>query len=624
MNQLKSILHRKLKEEIAILPISQATKEKLEKTVLGSLSFYTYLPLDILRTTPNEECYVERTLDLSIYAILYVASVVCTDKLFDQQISAPNNSKLIVEYIFFIKEHAIRGLQKTLGDNSNFWTSFDALKMRLFAYSKSTNQEFKGDEEELLSHLLKKSSLIEAYIISMKIIVHEELKWDLIQKALIKFHIAFQLVDDYEDMYEDAKIDQLNYFLYMGKSLFDADYDNIYSIKLLYKECIVERGLRRALSFAKEASEGFLSQKMDNSKCCANILHNQIGRMLVEIKLLKEKAVIKSELSDRKMSQNNINLSIDKSLSFIKMRKNSDNSWSDFMTLAGTGTNWITAFVISMLGEFPENKDYLQDSMIWLEKQGGKYNNDVIIDADSTNFLIRAKSIMNGDVHASDLQKWIQFRHPSGGFSTYIGNGINKVLHVNPYSDTKGWTSEQYCVTAVACWIAKMSNNEDVYRKSLSFLRNGVKLDGSLPSYWWTEDLYATAFAVMSGLDQKPLDYLLSRQTKEGFWTNMNKPSVFYTALSIKALESVSGDDKSIKEHIARGIKWLLCQQNEDGSWDSENILRIPAPEILDPQKIIKWRKSSFGVNIITDNYQRVFTTALSYNILLTFSKYVA
>lgn len=128
----------------------------------------------------------------------------------------------------------------------------------------------------------------------------------------------------------------------------------------------------------------------------------------------------------------------------------------------------------------------------------------------------------------------------------------------------------------------------------------------------------------MCGLYGKPVEYILKRQVSKGYWTNMDKPSVFYTSLCIKALELIPNADSNIRSCIERGMDWIISQQNDDGSWDSEEILRIPAPDILDPQSVNNWKKSSFGVNIITDDYGRVFTTALTYNILLSYNRYVA
>lgn len=616
-------LNIRIKEEIHDLPVRQCTKNSLEKAIMGSLSFYTYLPLDILNITKDKECYLAKTIDLSLYAILYVASVVFADKLFDHQMNIKSH-KLFVEYNFFIKEYAVRGLQETIGREPKFWAIFDTLKYKLFENSNITNHELNCGEEELLTKLLNKSSLIGAYISAMQIIVHEDLEWDKIFDALNKFHKAFQLIDDYEDLIEDANSDQLNYYLYMGKECILESETISNNIKKLYLDGIIERGLNNALSSTKESLEDFSRLRMRRSYNYSKVLYQQIGRILVEIKFLKQKAIIKSELSNRKSNNSTICLSISKSLNFIKNRRNKNNSWTDFMTLAGAGSNWITAFVISMLGDFPENREYLLESLDWLEKKDGKYNNSVVADADSTNFLIKAKNVMKKDVLKTDIEKWVQFAHPSGGFSTYRDNSITRVLHVDSNSNISGWTTEHYCVTAVACWIAKSIKCDGIYEKALSYLRDGIRPDGSIPSYWWTEDLYATAFAVMCGLYGKPVEYIVKRQVSDGYWTNMNKPSVFYTSLCVKALESIPDADFNIRSCIEKGVNWIIDQQNDDGSWDSEDILRIPAPDILDPRSVNKWKKSSFGVNIITEDYERVFTTALTYNTLLSFNKYVA
>ena len=105
MNPYKELLDKKLREEIDSLYVSQNTKDNLEKAIFGSLSFYTYLPLDILKRAQNDELYIDKTIDLSIYAILYVAAIVCTDKLIDKQSDGKISEKVLIEYIYFIKEH---------------------------------------------------------------------------------------------------------------------------------------------------------------------------------------------------------------------------------------------------------------------------------------------------------------------------------------------------------------------------------------------------------------------------------------------------------------------------------------------------------------------------------------
>lgn len=51
----------------------------------------------------------------------------------------------------------------------------------------------------------------------MKLIVQEQIDWDNILESLKSFHIAFQLLDDYEDLKEDIRSGQLNYYLAQEK-----------------------------------------------------------------------------------------------------------------------------------------------------------------------------------------------------------------------------------------------------------------------------------------------------------------------------------------------------------------------------------------------------------------------
>ena len=101
----------------------------------------------------------------------------------------------------------------------------------------------------------------------------------------------------------------------------------------------------------------------------------------------------------------------------------------------------------------------------------------------------------------------------------------------------------------------------------------------------------------------------------------MGKPSFFYSALAIRALEDISMAEKhdALFGKIEKGLQWIVRNQYEDGSWDSEFILRIPSPHICTPTQVSNWKRSSFGFNVITDDYARIFTTSLVYNVLKHF-----
>jgi hypothetical protein len=97
-----------------------------------------------------------------------------------------------------------------------------------------------------------------------------------------------------------------------------------------------------------------------------------------------------------------------------------------------------------------------------------------------------------------------------------------------------------------------------------------------------------------------------------------NESNAFYTALAIKSL--IAYDAMSFQDSISKGVKWLLAHQTEDGSWQTNRILRIPATDVLYPSTVKRWRKSSFGVNCIIDDHNRVFTTSTVLNALHHYS----
>lgn len=506
--------------------------------------------------------------------------------------------------------------------SEDFWKSFDKLKLELFSSSSYTNKNFYGDDDLLIHTLLRKSALAKAYVDSMSIILGESLHWNEITKALKDFHIAFQLYDDYEDLGSDIVSDQLNYYLYKSKDI--SNVENSIKIKIIFLNGTVEKGLSLALMYAKSAEKIFSRLNMQFSHKTVHTMRISIENSLFEIGKLKEKSALKAQLSNIRADIRNIQEVILNTQKFIFQRQKDDATWADFMTSAGIGTSWVTGFVVSMLGEFPDNRNLLSKTMRILLQKGGRYNEFIIEDGDSQNFLLKAKQLLGYKITEDDIKKWHKFKHPTGGFSTYYDKKITKVIHFSPNSNISGWIQEQNCVSAVACWVAKSMNDQKDYLETRSFLENQIDSNGELSSYWWTESIYAMAFATMCGL-KNFLPKIIEKQSPIGYWLNMGNPSVFYTALSLKAIEEIYLNDRqsSLLPIIEKGVDWLLTQQFDDGSWPSEFLLRIPNPSIRFPSKEIKnWRRSSFGFNIITDDFERVFTSAVVYNVLKKYEEY--
>ncbi|GAB3028093.1 hypothetical protein GCM10027185_30240 [Spirosoma pulveris] len=193
-----------------------------------------------------------------------------------------------------------------------------------------------------------------------------------------------------------------------------------------------------------------------------------------------------------------------------------------------------------------------------------------------------------------------------------------------------GWLSEHDCVSAVAAYIlSDIHILDDVYRSTCDYLISRIA-NGILQSYWWTSNLYVLSFATLA-FAKRPiyktyacqLGHQISQyQHPNGYWINSvdNQPNAFYTAIALKAL--MATDVETYRAVIKCGIQWLRMHQTEDGSWQTSHILRIPATNVLQPETIKQWRKSSFGVNTLVDDHNRVFTTSTVFNVLTTSKKY--
>ena len=119
----------------------------------------------------------------------------------------------------------------------------------------------------------------------------------------------------------------------------------------------------------------------------------------------------------------------------------------------------------------------------------------------------------------------------------------------------------------------------------------------------------------------KACDWLLHNQHAAGSWINpfTKEQSAFYTALAIKAL--LIHNPKKYSHQLKKAVSWLIGQQTMDGSWQTSRILSIPATDVIDTSKITHWRKSSFGVNAVVDDHNRIFTTVTAANALEHYRK---
>ncbi len=299
--------------------------------------------------------------------------------------------------------------------------------------------------------------------------------------------------------------------------------------------------------------------------------------------------------------------------------------WKGFPTLAGQSDVWVTGFVTAHLREFSTDENWLQQAQNFLlaaqhATGGWSYSTLVPPDADSTSWC-RMALTGNKDFNA-DLQKqsehflWSHFAN--NGISTYrADSGILAFIGANDPQLIAGWTSAHADVTAAALLSDPHHSNADGVIEQLLQLQT---TEGLLPAYWWRSKFYTIALLFRtlhflqkegSSVHQQLLKQTLAkRQLEEGGFSldGSGTYNSFATALALELYKSLSNAEAEAE----RCAIILLQHQNEDGSWQGDDLLRIPAPFIMDPETITDWNNMNGGGNSFICDEQGLFTTAIA------------
>lgn len=117
--------------------------------------------------------------------------------------------------------------------------------------------------------------------------------------------------------------------------------------------------------------------------------------------------------------------------------------------------------------------------------------------------------------------------------------------------------------------------------------------------------------------------WLLHGQRPDGGWSGAPDRSAgaFDTALAVQALCELSatsprGDTGALTAALACGTRWLLNQQRPDGSWPVAPILRVPRPQVTAPWEQTSWTESITGLDVVVEDWRRLFTTATALRAL--------
>lgn len=582
---------------------------------------------------------------LSFASYGYFRAMLIIDNIIDEP-QAKKGSDILKFLMLF--EACIKELSFLFPSESSFWNFFNNAKAVYFQaikYEKSEWDELsiitRGDFEKLAES--KSASMCYPLIDALELLHGQGNLYNKQLKDLLKhLHIAFQYQDDLDDFKKDRINNQRTYpqFLLTQNIKENNLVEVLATLDLQYKFLFTSGIAGKLLDGAIEHYNNCLSIAEGLSlKDISDFIQKELEKckgQLNEIELLIEKTKVKSQKSNsiRLTTETlSINKCLLESIAYLEKNIDKEGLWTDFMTTAGTSRYWVTYYTAYQLADAKIELPILKElsKKISNSQLTGSYNETIPEDGDTLNFMVGFMKAYENKSNSLATKKWLEHIEKDGGWVTYRDEAsLRKRLSLKSETSLGGWISSKTCVTAAACKILSLSNE---YKKEIKdtelYLLNTQTNEGYWESYWWTSPIYATSWAVQALSGQlkyrehcaQACDWLLKKQLETGAWINpfAAEQSPFYTAMAIKAL--LVNDSKKYVNQLKKAVNWLIGQQTSDGSWKTSRILAIPATDVVDTSKIIRWRKSSFGVNTVVDDHNRIFTTSTVLNALHHYSK---
>ena len=327
---------------------------------------------------------------------------------------------------------------------------------------------------------------------------------------------------------------------------------------------------------------------------------------------------------------------VNAALQFLISARDPRGWWRDF-NVAGPSDAWVTGFVGSALAAVPNTQALQAARSAWhlLCKRrwwssGWGYNARVPADADTTTWALRLGQTIGSklSVRAYRGRSFLaRHQRPDGGIATYSLEG--PVKHFTRMQKRfNGWCAPHTCVTAAAAGLLRIPARN----RLLDYLRQKQCQDGGWAGYWWYDREYTSALAAEAlatgGLPadinrvQSAVQWAALRIEQNGAVSSPIEPlgSVFATAWCLRVL-ALAEDHHSVAEPLKHGVQWLIQCQKPDGSWQPSARLRVPPPDLIDPESYKGWRFNGVGegsIGTIVLDQQGIFTTATVLEALAT------
>jgi hypothetical protein len=295
-------------------------------------------------------------------------------------------------------------------------------------------------------------------------------------------------------------------------------------------------------------------------------------------------------------------------LSFLLGAQDASGAWKDFLLPAGNSNVWVTAFVGGVVADSPSEEAQQAARAGWrfLERAetaagGWGYNPAVPGDADSTLWGLRLAESLG--VRESDPARRAdefleQHVRDDGGLATYASpTRVRNYVRLPPSIPFQGWTQSHVCVTAAGANLGTLS------RRLYPYLLKRQTEEGKWDAYWWFDDEYSTAEAVvaLTGKARTAADVAdgtALRIERAARWalgrgelltaSEANLRPAFALAHALRVIARAR-QRRDMQDALSGGLAKILEWQKPDGSWPPSARLRVPRPDALVPDPSADW-----------------------------------
>lgn len=603
----------------------------------GNPGFYLYYPLLFTEALGAGAVPVTQLERLCLAGFLYYRSLIEFDKLLDGNPDQPRSLHLLTGQA--CGEEGIRLLAGLFADQPEFWVGWNGRKAEYVGamlLEKKDEQTLTPEAYEQLAD--GKSAFGKVAIDSVALLAGTA--GSAAHAALLDSHrafsVGFQLLDDYVDFREDLANRQYNaahhaLAAHLGQSLADLrTQSHLVVYKRFHLSGVAERILAQALNYLDRADA--LVQHLPAQGWRDVIYRKRKEVLLLKLQIEGYQRTLAARLqlaTEYAPGTTDLVTASDRALAYVTGQQNEDGSWQEIYNNAGLSNVWATGYIASHLGALAPEAVAAAGRFLQTHRQpeGWGYNTDWIADTDSTTCALLTLHATD-QLPAPDLTRWLSWQQPDGGFSTYADhNALRRSLDYG-VDDVRGWTQSHPCVSALAYHLLSQVPGYDESACRLEAYLLTQRRANLWDSYWWTSEIYATTYVLRGrwrrhgpdALAWHTLAALLGQQHADGsFRDAYTAGSAFYTALVLSTLAAHPAVLARYRVEAEAAGRWLLAHQFTDGSFASTAALRIPAPHVRDVRRITDWQYAHRMTNIRTDDFMRLFSTAVAAQALRSY-----